>query len=218
MNNPAVLIVDDEEEVCDFIREELTNKDYICEVSFDAYDALNKLKDVNFDLALIDVKLPGMSGIDLLKTIADDYGTTAAVIISGVYEVDTVVEAMKLGALDYITKPFTVDNLNNRINNVLERKSQSQVSDTASTYDDAANAETTRSSVHRQLDAIAYGIEVEVDYFDFHSEIVTSRTVELARLLGLPEDEITKWESARKELYSDRSMKIRFQLREYEGI
>lgn len=67
--NPAVLIVDDDETICDLVYEELTEEGYICNIASNASDALARLKTNSYNVALPDIKLPGMSGMDLLKTM-----------------------------------------------------------------------------------------------------------------------------------------------------
>ena len=186
---PTVLIVDDDEAICDLVCEDLAGEGYSCDVASNADDALAKLKRQSFDLALLDIKLPGMSGMDLLKTVQKCYQMTAIVMITGVNDVDTAVEAMKLGASDYIVKPFTLYKLNASIRRVLNNSDNDRLLS--------------------EINAIAYGIDAQIDHFDFHSKIVAEKTVELARWLGLPRKEIEKWATAREGLYSERDRQIK---------
>ena len=88
---PAILIVDDEETICDIICEELSAQGYVCDVALNAEDALVELKRRNFDVALLDIKLPGISGIGLLRTIEKCYQMTAIIMITAVKDVDAAV-------------------------------------------------------------------------------------------------------------------------------
>jgi len=195
---PVVLIVDDEEAICDLVCEELTEEGYVCDVASNADDALAKLKRHRFDVALLDIKLPGMSGMDLLKTIAKCYQITAIVMITAVNDLNTAVEAMKLGASDYIVKPFTLDKLDASITRALEkRKPHCTVYDTIPGMGDADYGKNANGRSLSAMNAIAYGVDARVDYCDFHSKIVTGKTVDLARWLGLPGKEIKKWAVAR---------------------
>jgi len=210
MQRAAVLIIDDDEEICDLVCEEFAEKDYVCEIAFNADSALAKLERNSFDVALVDIKLPGMSGIDLLKKVGKHYPMTAIVMITGVNDINTAVEAMKLGALDYILKPFTLDKLEASISTVLANRSpQCKVYSTIPSLRDTECDNNARGSSLSQINAIAYGIDAQVDYFDFHSKIVTDKTVESARWFGLPDKEIEEWAFARDELYSKRDRRIR---------
>jgi CheY-like chemotaxis protein len=207
--NPAVLIVDDDEAICDLVCEELTVEGYICNIASNAGDALAKLKINIYDVALLDIKLPGMSGMDLLKTMKKCYQMTAIVMMTAVKDIETAIQAMKLGASDYIVKPFTFEKLNSSITTVLKNEELCpEICHTISCMgyvDCGKNASGTSLS---EINTIAYGVDAQVDYFDFHSKIVTNKTVELARWLGLPGNEIEKWAVARIELYSERDRRI----------
>ena len=214
---PAVLIVDDEEAICDLVYEELVGEGYVCDVASNADDALAKLKGHSFDLALLDIKLPGISGMDLLKTIEKCYQRTAIIMITAVNDLDTAVEAIKLGASDYIVKPFTLDKINTSISTVLKHMNpQSIVYNAIPGMGDEDYGKTANSGLVREINAIAYGVDALVDYYDFHSKIVTEKTVELARWLGLPGKQIEKWAVARDGLYSERDERIKSGLRKLE--
>ncbi len=214
---PTVLIVDDEETICDLVCEELAGEGYDCDVASNADDALAKLKRQSFNLALLDIKLPGISGMDLLKTIQKCYQMTATVMITGVNDVNTAVEAMQLGASDYIVKPFTIDKLIASITTILKNwKPNYAVYDTIPGKGEAGYGKNAKSHSLSEINAIAYGVDAQVDYFDFHSRIVTDKTVELARWLGLPRREIKKWVVARDKLYSERDRRIKSTLSKLE--
>lgn len=207
---PTVLIIDDEDAICDLVCEELAGEGYDCDAASNAEDALAKLKKQSFDLTLLDIKLPGMSGMDLLKTVQKCYWMTAVVMITGVSDVNTAVEAMKLGASDYIVKPFTLNKLTASITTVLKnRKPHYAVCNTIPGEGDTGYSKGAKSRALSEIDAIAYGVNAQVDYFDFHSRIVTDKTIELASRLGLPMKEINKWAVARDKLYPERNRRIK---------
>ena len=212
---PVVLVVDDEETICDLICEELTEAGYVCDVAPNADEALAKLKTHNFDLALLDIKLPGMSGMDLLKMISGCYQMVEIIMVTGVNDLNVAVEAMKLGASDYIVKPFTLNKLIVSIATVL-KKPPCAVYHTIPDMGDMDYGKNAKSRSLSRINAIAYGVDARVDSFDFHSKIVTDETVELARWLGLPGKEIEKWTFARDELYSERDRRIKSMVNKLE--
>ena len=214
---PTVLIVDDEEAICDLICEQLAEQRYLCDIASDAHKALAKLKGRRFDLVLLDINLPGISGIDLLKMIVKDYQMTAIIMMTAVNDLDTAVEAMKLGASDYIVKPFSFDKINASISMVLKnREPHCTVSNIVPGMGDAYCGKNANGRSLSEINAIAFGVDAQVDYFGFHSKIVTEKTVDLARGLGLPEKEIKKWVVAQDELYSERDRRIKSALSKLE--
>ncbi len=213
----SVLIVDDEDSICDIVREELQAQGYVCDTASNANDALVKLERQNYDLALLDIKMPGMSGIDLLRKIAECHQKPAIIMMTAMKEYNSIIEAMKIGASDYIVKPFTLDKLNTSINMVLKnREPDCAVYDNIQTVSDEDYDKSNNDFSINPMNAIACGVDAKVDYYDYHSKIVTEKTIELAQTLGLPKKEIEKWAVARDELYSERNKHIKSLLSKLE--
>ncbi len=118
----AVLIVDDEQAICELLCEALGEQGYTCQAVYNADEALSRLKESNFDVALLDIKMPGMSGIDLLVKISESYRNTAVLMMTAVTDSQTAAEAMRRGARDYILKPFSVEEVGERVGKVLREK------------------------------------------------------------------------------------------------
>jgi DNA-binding NtrC family response regulator len=106
-----VLVVDDEEPFRRLLKKELTRKGYSVEVAPDGSEALRHLHDKSFEVILLDVVMPGIDGISLMKKLKEDSGTPAIIVLTGKATVETAVEAMKNGAYDYLTKPYKLDEL-----------------------------------------------------------------------------------------------------------
>ncbi len=118
---PVLLIVDDEESVRESFRLALQD-DYDLTFAGDAKTTLKVLKNQVFDLCLLDIMLPDGSGIDLLKQIKRRDETIDVIMVTALTGVDTALEAMKLGAYDYITKPYRIDELYELIKRVLAKR------------------------------------------------------------------------------------------------
>jgi len=116
------LVVDDEELIRDLLVHTLNNYGYEVEAAGNADEALEKMDRSSLELALIDIRMPGKSGIELLREIVDKYPDTAVVMATQVNEIDTALTAMKMGAYDYITKPFTPSVVSQRIELALEKR------------------------------------------------------------------------------------------------
>lgn len=117
-----VLVVDDDAVVCKNCTRILSEAGYDTQALQSSRLALERIKDEAFDLAVIDMKMPGYSGIELLKSISATRPGMAVIIITGYSTIDTAVEAVKNGASDYIAKPFTPDELIIRAEKALENR------------------------------------------------------------------------------------------------
>jgi two-component system nitrogen regulation response regulator GlnG len=117
-----ILILDDEADVRTIIRAALSEDGHECTECGSAEEASDLLDNNDFDLALIDINLPGESGLDLLSRYVDGGGETSIVIITGRTTVANAIEATKRGAYDYITKPFDLDAIRLLARQVLERR------------------------------------------------------------------------------------------------
>jgi len=118
----TILTVDDEESIRDIICRKLRSLGYHCEVASDGNEALWKAFMQDFDLVLMDIKMPGLSGMEVLPKLATDHPDTCVIMLTAVSDIQTAVEAMKLGAYDYLTKPFNLDDLVMRVERALERR------------------------------------------------------------------------------------------------
>ena len=115
-----ILIVDDEEPIRDILSRKLELDGYDCEVAADGQEALYKASTKNFDLVLLDVSMPGLSGIEVLRRLTADHADIWVIMITGTADTKTHIEALKLGACDYMTKPFDLDDVSARVKRALE--------------------------------------------------------------------------------------------------
>jgi signal transduction histidine kinase len=117
-----ILVIDDELGMRRGCRRALTRRGYRVEVAETGQEGLTKIRDGQFALVLLDVMMPDASGIELLADIRENDPDTVCIIITGYATVELAVEAMKLGAHDFIAKPFSDDNLILAVENGLERR------------------------------------------------------------------------------------------------
>lgn len=110
-NRYRVLVVDDEHQVLDLVTEVLRASGYQSASAVNARQALASLRREQFHLLITDVRLPDSSGIDLLRIVRDKYPNLPAIVITGYASIDGTKEALNLGAVDYIPKPFTPQQL-----------------------------------------------------------------------------------------------------------
>lgn len=122
-NNVRILIVDDEQIVLRSLSDWFRDDGYSVGTASTAKEALAKLTEGQWDIFLLDVKMPGMSGLELQKKIREINPESIVIIMTAYASVDSAVEALKQGAYDYLTKPFDPEHLGHLIKNALEKKS-----------------------------------------------------------------------------------------------
>lgn len=116
---PKILIVDDEASVRESLQQ-LLSRDFFVSNAGSAKKAKDILQKESFDIILLDILLPDRSGVLLLKELKKDYPNLPVIMITGIHEVKTAVDAMKFGAYDYLTKPFSINELNSAITSALQ--------------------------------------------------------------------------------------------------
>ena len=116
-----ILLIDDELESCQALSHLLSQGGYNVQICPSGEQALELLGKHPFDLIISDLFLPGISGIDIIKQIKDDSPEIGVILITGKASAETAVEAMKEGALDYITKPFNFERLKIQVAKALEK-------------------------------------------------------------------------------------------------
>jgi len=117
-----ILVVDDEQSMRDFLSIMLKKEGYDMVAAENGAGALKAVQAEIFDLVITDVKMPGVDGIEVLRTVKDVSPETVVIMITAFATTETAVEAMKLGAYDYITKPFKVDEIKLVIQKALEKR------------------------------------------------------------------------------------------------
>ncbi len=117
-----ILIVEDEQELRETIRTLLLKEKFVVETAADYFSALDKINDYDYDCVLLDIMLPGGSGLDLLRELKRLHRTDSVLIISAKDSLDDKVDGLELGADDYLTKPFHLAELNARIKSLIRRR------------------------------------------------------------------------------------------------
>ncbi len=115
-----ILVIDDEESIRELLADFLESKGYEVVTTHDGKSGLSLLKEDKFDLFLLDLMMPGMSGLDVLRETSSEKITIPSIVITAFASVQTAVEAMKFGAFDYITKPFVLEDVHIAIKRALD--------------------------------------------------------------------------------------------------
>jgi len=118
----TVLIADDEDGLRSTIAAWLNDEGFAVDEAPDGKEAIRKIQVKDFDIALLDIKMPGANGLEVLRYIRKNSGSTEVVMMTGMSDVTMAVEAMKLGAREYLTKPLDMDQLVPQLRNLLQKR------------------------------------------------------------------------------------------------
>jgi two-component system response regulator PilR (NtrC family) len=115
----SVLVVDDEEALRTVLSGELANEGYEVKAAADGDEAISEVEKSPFDLVLLDIKMPRMSGFEVLKYIKVNHAKTKVVMLTGFADLKNAIESKKLGADDFVSKPYDLVDLLTTIERVL---------------------------------------------------------------------------------------------------
>jgi len=191
-----ILIIDDEEMIRALLQDILRQAGYQCDTSSSALEGLDKLKSRSYALALVDLKMPGMDGIELLKKLrklnTESY-FLATIVITGVTALDMAVQAMQLGASDYLTKPLTEKPVLLSVAKALDRRRlilenidyQRHLEDQV-----RKQSEKIQNSLLKTIETLARSLEAKDSFSREHSRRVTEYAIKIARKLSLSPQEL----------------------------
>jgi len=117
-----ILLVDDEKDFLEVMRERLETRGYIVTTALSAAEALQKIKSDFFDAVILDLQMPGMDGLEALQQMKSNRPELQVILLTGHASVEKGVEAIKLGAMDFVEKPADLDSLGQKIEKAKEQK------------------------------------------------------------------------------------------------
>jgi DNA-binding NtrC family response regulator len=117
-----ILIVDDEDVVVRSCRRILGDSIYVLDSVQDGWEALRKVDETEYDIIILDIMMPKIDGLEVLQHVKERYPDTDVIMMTGLSQIQTAVKAMKLGAFDYLSKPFDPDELKHVVDRALERR------------------------------------------------------------------------------------------------
>ena len=187
------MIVDDEKTVRRSLNKCLTLGGFLCREAANAEEAWNHLREKPADLVILDIMMPGKSGKDFLPDIKNSFPDTAVVMATAVVEPEAIVNCMKNGAQDYITKPFDVNELVSSIETVLEKRKLELTLKEKRQGLEGKVEEQARGLQRLFMDAVeslVCALEAKDRYTAGHSRRVTKIAVDTGEILGLDREEL----------------------------
>ena len=122
MKRPRILLVDDEVAFANNLLKLLSKRGYDVVVEYNGADAVSVVGDKEFDVIILDMKMPGMDGIATLKEIKKKAPLVEVVILTGHGSIESGIEGMQLGAFDFLMKPVRIDDLQEKVSEAYRRK------------------------------------------------------------------------------------------------
>jgi len=183
-----IMIVDDEGLVRRAIKKRLMKEGYVCYEADNAPDALSKIHDDRPNLVLLDVKMPGRTGLEILPEIINLYPDTAVIMATAVVESEVIIECMRGGAQDYITKPFDLDQVVQSVEKALEMKRlEHQIREYQQQLEHTVEEQRgrIREIFMGSIESLVYALEAKDKYTAGHSRRVTAFAISIGEKLGL---------------------------------
>ena len=122
MEKPSILVVDDEKDICLALNILLTKEGYVVKEAYNGEQAIEFIKKENFDIIMTDIKMEKMDGFEVLKQSQKICPETSVIMMTAFASVGSAVEAMRSGAVDYITKPFINDEIRMTIKRIIQSR------------------------------------------------------------------------------------------------
>jgi putative nucleotidyltransferase with HDIG domain len=187
-----ILIVDDEPMIRRLLHLKLSRQGYQCEEAANAIEALDKMTTYSADLVMLDMKMPGKSGMELLADLKTNYPNTAVIMATAVAEANLAIQCMRLGADDYVTKPFNLDEVALNVEKTLEKRMlEHQIKEYQEQLQQKVEQQTVeiRKLFLGSIEALVFALEAKDKYTAGHSRRVTEIAVAIGRELNLSEED-----------------------------
>ncbi|MBN2706635.1 MAG: response regulator [Deltaproteobacteria bacterium] len=193
-NKKLILIVDDEEDIREILAETLENLGFAYIKACDGDEAIARLDKYHaeIDAAICDLKMPKVSGDQVISHVARNYPLIPVIILTGFAQLDMALDHMRLGAFDYMTKPFRVKELLLLLNRALEFRALQEEKINYQTTLEKRIEEATQALHNRVVQTVSsfiLAIEEKDRYTQGHSKRVAEYSTMMAEVLNLPENE-----------------------------
>ncbi len=186
-----ILVVEDEDSVRSLLLRKLTRAGYTAVGATNGIDALARLREQDFGVVMSDINMPKLNGLELLQIIRETYPDIVVIMITAYGDLDHAIAAMRLGASDYVVKPFDLTQIMGAVQQALRLRQRN----VARRYMEIQahihqSTEATQRLLLSTVMALANSLEAKDPYTVGHSQRVAALSERLAQALGLPDSEI----------------------------
>jgi len=184
----TILVVDDEDVIRRLLSQKLKAEGYNCIEAGNSRQAMEKMYEKPADLAILDIMMPGGSGVDLLPEIKKHYPDTVVIMATAVGDADTAIKCVRLGAYDYFTKPYNLDEVAISIARALNtRRLELEVLDYQQHLEDKVKVQAgkIRDAFMNAVMALALALDAKDEYTSGHSGRVSEISVAIAREMNM---------------------------------
>lgn len=191
------VVADDEPRLRQVLVRLMTGEGFTCLEAGNGVEALERLATVDADILLTDLRMPVMDGIELLREARGRYPDLGVILITAVAEVEIALDCLAQGAMDYLTKPFHLEEVRARVGQALEKRRlvlENRAYQTELERRVQAQARRLEELFLGGIQALVQALEVKDQYTSGHSARVSRYAVLLARELGLPDDAVRQIE------------------------
>jgi putative nucleotidyltransferase with HDIG domain len=198
--NEHILIVDDEEMIRELLVSALMQEGYACHLASNVDEAFTILSEHPVDLVISDIMMPGRSGVELLRDIKKVDSDIAVLMVTGLSDMNTALECIRLGADDYISKPFSINRVFLTVKNLIEKrmlaldKKNYQISLEFKVLEQTEQIRRAMKELHKAynhtLTALVRALDAREKEVGSHSERVMNYTLLMAAKLGIYDDDL----------------------------
>ncbi len=184
----TILVVDDEDVIRRLLCQKLRAEGYTCVEAGSARQAMEKMREKAADLAILDIMMPGGSGVELLPELKKNYPDTVVIMATAVGDAETAIKCVRLGAYDYFTKPYNLDEVALSVARALNtRRLELEVLDYQQHLEEKVKvqADKIRDSFMNAVTALALALDAKDEYTSGHSGRVSEISVVIAKELGM---------------------------------
>lgn len=190
-----ILIIDDEEIIRKVLHRRLSAEGYRCLEASNAEQASSRLRNNTVALAILDIRMPGKSGVELLSEIRSEHPDTAVIMATAVADINIAIQCMKQGAYDYLTKPFHLDEVVLSVERALEKRRLELENREYQTHLEEKVEEQAKkicASFLSAITALAHALEAKDKYTSGHSQRVADISAKIAKELSLSPEDINR--------------------------
>jgi len=184
----TLLIVDDEPAIRRLLCRKLSGEGYLCQEASDAEQTLNTLATHTIALVILDIKMPGKSGIEILSEVKSGYPDTVVIMATAIIDINVAIQCLKQGAEDYICKPFNLEELSLAVQRAIDRRHlQLELREYQQFLEEKVEEQTEeiRRVFLGAIEALVSALEAKDRYTGGHSRRVTELALALGNELGL---------------------------------